>query len=226
MFPVRCVQFHDTTWFGRKLIVHDAGLGVTIAPDPRQHRDEFPSHLLVSGLDRNQRSWLLSVPFYGMGTSVWAADFDANGIQDIAILGIAGGNTIAPCNVLHLVLFDSVGRPHHRMFEGYFDAIGGGVECIRDLDADGRAELFSHLMARDMPRRLSQGCIASNVATHVSFSVVWQDINSRKHRTTQLIRVLIRSAARPLRLTTGCRLRGPFGAAPPNSRRDRLSDSD
>jgi hypothetical protein len=100
------------------------------------------TELVLSGTDRTGHVWSVGLGGSCASGEGYTADLDRNGQRDFVLVLPTCGNGLAPTNHLIAVTFETDGRPARFEVEGYFDADRKGVFDLRDLDADGRAELI------------------------------------------------------------------------------------
>lgn len=100
--------------------------------------------LSVSGKDQAGKPWsLMSSAQTGVG-SVWSADLDKNGSEDLIIVTYTGAcGYAANCQLLFL-MFEKDGRPFPWSVEGHFEVDKAGVKDIVDLNKNGHADLIEH----------------------------------------------------------------------------------
>ena len=65
----------------------------------------------VYGKDASGKDFVVVTPFSGLGTTIFTADLDNNGVMDIVIIGITGGCGLAPPRTFDSILFDKNRRP-------------------------------------------------------------------------------------------------------------------
>jgi hypothetical protein len=132
--PLTLVQSADTVWHEHTVTIPTAGVGgVRIVPN---HEG-----LIAQGQDSAGQPWTFAMPFFTHGTSVWRADLDGDGIEDVMAVGHTGGNGWSPRTVVMVLMFEPSGRPVPWTVKGYFEEDGRGLKDLLDLDGDGHAEL-------------------------------------------------------------------------------------
>jgi hypothetical protein len=97
--------------------------------------------LVLRGEDSQGRPFRVALGAPGPACSLYRADLDKSGTQDLVLVSPTGGRGLAPTRLLRAVLFDEAGRPVPWQVEGYFEEDEHGVADVLDLDGDGRAEL-------------------------------------------------------------------------------------
>ncbi len=97
--------------------------------------------LVFSGKDSSGNRWSVHVN-PNMGGTLYRADLDRDGQQDLIYAAATGGNGMAPPSTLFFLLRDREGRPVAIKMEGYFRFGRNGIVDLLDLDGDGRAEVI------------------------------------------------------------------------------------
>ncbi|MBX9669297.1 MAG: hypothetical protein K2X93_16855 [Candidatus Obscuribacterales bacterium] len=82
--------------------------------------DDDDPNIQLSGIDANRKPWKLTKHYYGLGTALFVADLDNNGVKDIVLLQSTGACGIAPPAVLTSLMFDKEKRPMPFEVSGYF----------------------------------------------------------------------------------------------------------
>lgn len=106
--------------------------------------DDEDADIQFCGIDASKKPWKLTKHYYGLGTALYLADLDRNGVQDIVLLQATGACGIAPPAVLTTILFDSQKRPMPLEVSGYFNATDDDwgesktTTCIEDLITLGK----------------------------------------------------------------------------------------
>lgn len=100
------------------------------------------SILQVRGTDNQSKPWSLIASSWTGCASIWIADLDNNGCEDLIILMRTGGCGWSPNSQLLVLMFEKNGRPFPWAVDGYFDVDSHGVKDFVDLNNNGRAELM------------------------------------------------------------------------------------
>lgn len=127
------------------------------------------TELVLTGTDSAGHPWSVGIGGACGSGEGYTADLDRNGQRDFVLVRPTCGNGLAPSHHLVAVTFESNGRPVRFEIEGYFEADRKGVFDLRDIDADGRAELI--YMNHD------DGYWITNLYT--ATNARWQRINGR-----------------------------------------------
>jgi hypothetical protein len=95
--------------------------------------------LFVRGKGKDGTAWRVKTDYCGLGGSIWRADVDGNGEQDLIVLAATGACGIAPPTRILTVLMDKGGKPHPYETVGYsYDADGTGcMDWVRIPGLDG-----------------------------------------------------------------------------------------
>ena len=102
----------------------------------------YSTILKVLGTDNAGKPWsYVSAAWMGFA-SVWSADLDRNGRDDLIILMRREGSGIAPPVYLLILMFEANGRPVPFVVDGYFEVDSHGVKDLVDLENDGHCELI------------------------------------------------------------------------------------
>lgn len=106
-----------------------------------------PSCLLeVRGCDKAARPWSCYASFEAGSASIWAADLDRNGENDLIVYLPEGSgiksNDLSKRSRLLILMFEKNGRPFPWLVDGFFQVDRYGVKDLLDLDLDGKAELI------------------------------------------------------------------------------------
>lgn len=97
----------------------------------------------LHGCSELGNSWSLRADTSGCLVSVWIADLDSNGKEDlIFFLRKTECSEWCPSSRLLLLMFDRDSLPSSRLIEGFFNQDSYGVMDLLDTDRDGRAELL------------------------------------------------------------------------------------
>lgn len=132
------VKNDDDTWLEETIRIPSAGVnGVVIHPQD----SENDATIIIEGKDQKGDPWTFFTEYAGQGFSVWRADLDNDGREDIVLLGYTGGVGLAPTMHMTVLLFDKQGRPVPWSIEGYFGKDEHGIEDLLDLNRDKRAEI-------------------------------------------------------------------------------------
>ena len=114
-------------------------VGVTKARIKSNGEGEFE----LSGRDKADQSWKVTLGgACDPEASVYLADLDHNGLQDLLMVYATCGNGLAPSATLFALTFEASGRPVPFVAEGYFDADETRIADLVDLNRDGKAELI------------------------------------------------------------------------------------
>lgn len=109
------------------------------------------NRIRATGTDNAGNPWAVEFESKHGGCSLWRADLDRDGQQDLIALttdATSGGES-----VLTLLLIDNLGRPVPWQAVGHYDEGDQGIANLVDLDRDGRAELlFLHVEGIDRGR--------------------------------------------------------------------------
>lgn len=110
--------------------------------------------LQVEGVDGRGGRWTLELSNQPAGCSLWRADLDRNGQEDVII--VTSDLTSGPGVEVTILMIDADGRPVPWQAFGYFDGDHeSGLGNLVDLDGDRRAELlYLHVEGE----RLDSGC--------------------------------------------------------------------
>lgn len=100
------------------------------------------TELMLTGSDRAGNLWSVGLGGACGSGEGYTGDLDRNGRRDFVLVFPTCGNGLAPSSHIIAVTFESDGRPLRFEIEGYFDADRKGIFDLRDIDADGRAELI------------------------------------------------------------------------------------
>jgi hypothetical protein len=98
--------------------------------------------LKAGGVDVNGKPWTFTSSACSGMASVWSADLDKNGNEDLVILMYTGGCGWTPNCQLLVLMFEKDGRPFPWAADGYFQSDKHGVRDLVDLDNNGHAELI------------------------------------------------------------------------------------
>jgi hypothetical protein len=115
--------------------------GVSVRREPPDDSSGEVSKAVFSGVDRGGSAWLVEIFVSAHGCSLWQADLDGNGQQDLILHDYLRGNGLAPSSGLQILLFDEKRRPVPWSPRGYFHEDSLGIQDLVDLNRDGRAEL-------------------------------------------------------------------------------------
>jgi hypothetical protein len=106
------------------------------------HPNQDATTLVLEGRDNAGNPWHLETFIHGFGCSLWIADLDLNGAEDIILSYPTTGNGLAPPTGLTMLMFDAEGRPVPWDVVGYFDEDSTGIRDFLDINQDGHAELI------------------------------------------------------------------------------------
>lgn len=126
------------------------------------------ARLQGQGTDKRGGRWTLEVGNQHAGCSLWHADLDRNGQEDVII--ITSDATSGPGVEVTLLMIDADGRPVPWQAFGYFDGDHhSGLGNLVDLDGDRRAELlYLHVEGE----RLDSAC--TSVGLYVVENAHWR----------------------------------------------------
>jgi hypothetical protein len=95
--------------------------------------------LFVRGKAKDGTSWSVKTDCAGLGGSIWTADVDGNGEEDLILLAATGACGIGPPTRILTLLMDHGGKPHPYETVGYsYDADKTGcVDWVRVPGVDG-----------------------------------------------------------------------------------------
>ena len=97
--------------------------------------------LLINGYDKGGKPWSFAAAAWGGCASVWTADLDKNGMEDL-ILALRTTTGAKPPSQLIVLMFEKNGRPFPWATDGYFDVDNKGIKDLLDTDNNGKAELI------------------------------------------------------------------------------------
>ncbi len=130
-----------TLRFKQQLVCDTLMPGNSVTSNRCTVRMTSEGRLHVAGVDHNIRPWSVTALCYEGCASVWTADLDRNGQNDLLLLSRTGGTGWEATSQLMVIMFDSEGRPIPWQCDGYFDVDKRGIRDILDLDYDGRADI-------------------------------------------------------------------------------------
>ena len=105
-----------------KTVPHKLTSGEVVKADGVSMKLKDDDVLLVSGSTKNGKPWTLTKHYFGLGTCIFTADLDLDGVQDLIFLQATGACGIAPPAVLTVIMFDALRRPFPMEVTGYFSA--------------------------------------------------------------------------------------------------------
>lgn len=111
----------------------------------RNEQDERPGQpLTATGKDNAGKPWRVQIGWLRScaPTQLYQADLDNNGIQDLVLITETCGNGLAPSTEIHLLTFESNGRPILLTLDSYFSEEKHTIPALVDMNHDGRAELI------------------------------------------------------------------------------------
>ena len=148
-----------TTGQPDKKVFHIGKITVRMLPQAR---------LQAEGIDRRGGRWTLDLNNQPAGCSLWRADLDRNGQEDVII--VTSDATSGPGVEVTLLMIDADGRPVPWQAFGYFDGDHeSGLGNLVDLDGDRRAELlYLHVEGE----RLDSGC--TSLGLYVVGNAHWE----------------------------------------------------
>ncbi len=126
------------------------------------------ARLRAEGVDQHSRRWSLDLNNQPAGCSLWRADLDRNGQEDVII--ITSDASSGPDVEVTLLMIDADGRPVPWQAFGYFDGDHeSGLSNLVDLDGDRRAELL-YLHAEG--ERTDSGC--TSLGLYLARNAHWE----------------------------------------------------
>ena len=109
---------------------------------------QVSNRIRANGKDNSNDPWTAEIEIRHGGCTLWRADLDRNGQEDLIVL--TSDATSSGESMLTLLLIDSSGRPTPWHAAGHYDEVARGLANLVDLDRDGRAELlFLHVEGFD-----------------------------------------------------------------------------
>lgn len=128
--------------FSQKLVVESLQAGQSVYWGKAKICISPLNYLTVKGSDNNSKQWNFTAAALSGSASVWTADLDNNGTQDLIFFAPTGGCGWAPSSDFIALLFEKDGRPFPWIVDGFFEVDSHGIKDLLDLNNDGRAELI------------------------------------------------------------------------------------
>lgn len=100
---------------------------------------------ILKGADSAGNPWTVQLGemgCFGTDASLYMADLDRNGVNDLLAYMPTCGVGLAPSAHIFTLMFDAKGRPMPFEADGYFERVDKGLFDIADLNGDGRADLL------------------------------------------------------------------------------------
>lgn len=97
--------------------------------------------LLINGSDNAGKPWSFVAGAWRGCASIWAADLDNNGMDDLIIAMRTTDGAKTPTQLI-ILMVERNGRPFPWATDGYFDVDNKGIKDFVDMDNDGKAELI------------------------------------------------------------------------------------
>jgi hypothetical protein len=98
--------------------------------------------LQVLGADKDGKPWSYVSSAWTGCASVWTADLDKNGSEDLIIFMRTGQVLPAPASELLVLLFEKSGRPVPFAVDGYFEVDSRGIKDFVNLENDRHCQLI------------------------------------------------------------------------------------
>jgi hypothetical protein len=117
------------------------GTRIEIKSKARSCPAEGPT-LQVHGEDNAGKVWSYVSSAWTGFASVWTADLDKNGKEDLIILMRSGNCPPEPTSQLLVLMFEKNGRPVPWVVDGYFEIDARGIKDFVDLENDGHCQLI------------------------------------------------------------------------------------
>lgn len=124
----------------QKLIAESMQIGESITVG--KTKMTLSNGLTVRGSDTNFKPWIFNTQLCTESVSIWSADLDKNGTQDLIFYAPTGGCGWSPGSHFIALLFEKNGRPFPWSIDGYFEVDSHGIKDLLDINNDGRAELI------------------------------------------------------------------------------------
>lgn len=125
----------------QKLIAESLQAGQSISWGKTKIAVSSSSYITILGSDNASKPWKFTAEALSGSVSVWSADLDNNGTQDLIVYAPTGGCAWSPTADFIALLFEKNGRPFPWVVDGYFEVDSHGVKDLLDLNHNGRAEL-------------------------------------------------------------------------------------
>jgi len=134
MFPMSYIGLIDTDSVVKKISTGTLEADIDITEN---------RNVIFRGRDKIGKAWSVHIGTPTCrGLSIYVADLDKNGLQDIVLYTGTCGNGLAPPAHIMTIMFDSQKRPVFFEADGYSDYDEKGISDIIASDKSGKAELL------------------------------------------------------------------------------------
>ncbi len=154
--------------FRQQLLIDPLEKGNAVSFEKTKLSISETGRLNCYGTDQLGKKWSLTAGSWNGCASVWTADLDKNGKNDLIIAMRTPSDGYEPGAQLIFLMFEKNGRPAPWAVSGFFDIDEHGLKDLLDVDGDGHAELLK--------QSINDGYWLTTV--YESFNAKWKKLNN------------------------------------------------